>query len=62
MIHCLEGESDPDESKGFSAESLAVVPRQRLQIGRLWARLGLQVVSCGRRYESSCSVFLKNVN
>lgn len=49
VIHCLEGESDPDESKGFSAESLAVVPRQRLQIGRLWARLGVQVVSCGRR-------------
>ena len=61
MTHCLEGESDPDESEGFSAESLAVVPRQRLQIGRLWARLGLQMVSCGSVI-SSCSVFLKNVN
>ena len=32
MIHCLEGESDPDESEGFSAESLAVVPRQSCRL------------------------------
>lgn len=61
MIHCLEGESDPHESEGFSAESLAVVPRQRLQIGGLWARFCLQMARCGSVF-SSCSVFLKNVN
>lgn len=48
-------------SEGFSAESLAVLPRKRLQIGGLWARLGLQMAYCGSVL-SSGSVFLKNVH
>lgn len=61
MIHCLEGESEPDESESFFAESLTVVLTQRLQIAELWARLGLQIVCCGSVL-SFCSVFPKNVN
>lgn len=53
-ICCLEGESSPDESEGSSAESLAVVSRQRLQIGGLWARLGLQMVCCGSALSFCC--------
>lgn len=61
LIHYLEGESNPDENEGLSAERLAVAPRPRLQIGGRWARLGLQVVCCSCVL-SFCSVFLKNVN
>lgn len=58
--HCSEGESEPDASEAFSAESLAFVPKQRLQTGGLWARRGPQMVRCS--VLSFCSVFLKNVN
>lgn len=59
-IHSFEGESEPEASEAFSAESLAFVPKQRLQIGGLWARRGPRMVRCS--VLSFCSVFLKNVN
>lgn len=49
-----------EASEGFSAEGLPVVLSQRLQVGGLRARPGVQIV-CGGSV-LSCSVFLKNVN